>query len=105
MTMNKEGVKYDENKVRLDLTPTEAIWALGEVLTYGAKKYGEYNYLKGMAWHRLFGAALRHLWAWWGREDNDPESKLPHLYHALACIAILITYEKTKKGTDDRPEK
>jgi len=97
-----EGVKYDQAKSRLDLIPPETIQALGDVLTYGAVKYGDHNWLKGMQWHRLFGAAMRHLWAFWSGKDLDEESKLPHLYHALACVAFLITYQARDIGEDDR---
>jgi hypothetical protein len=75
---------------------------MGEVLAYGAKKYAEHNYLKGMAWTRLIGAALRHCFSWLRGEDIDPESGLPHLSHALASIAMLIETIDRKKGTDDR---
>lgn len=98
----KEGVKHDQNKPRLDLIPPEAIMALGEVLDYGAKKYGEHNWLKGMSWGRVFGAALRHLFQFWAGEDRDKESGLCHLHHAFANIAFLITYRLRGNGEDDR---
>ena len=34
-----EGYKADEGKVRMDLIPPEAMFALAHVLTFGAKKY------------------------------------------------------------------
>ena len=101
--MKNEGVKFDEEKIRLDLIPPQAIFALGEILTIGAKKYGEYNWLKGMEWYRVFGACLRHLWAWWASPKPDPESGKSHLWHALACISFLIVYEQEGIGTDNRP--
>lgn len=97
-----EGIKYDKNKARLDLIPKEALDALGSVLQYGANKYGDRNWEKGMEWHRVYGALQRHLWAFWSGEDTDPESGLPHLEHALANAAFLLTYYKRKIGTDDR---
>jgi hypothetical protein len=35
-------------------------------------------------------------------EDNDPDSGLPHEYHALACLAIIIDARATGKLIDDR---
>jgi len=100
--VQNHAVKFDGNKPRLELVPPSAILALGEVLGYGAKKYCEHNYLKGMAHTRLVGATLRHLFSWLGGEEIDPESKLPHLSHALASIAMLIETKARGVGTDDR---
>lgn len=107
------GVKFDTNKERLDLIPSEAIFALGAVLTYGANKYSSRNWENGMEWGRVFGAAMRHLWTWWGAKETrtrvnflfgelDEETEFSHLWHAFACIAFLITYEERRIGTDTR---
>lgn len=98
----KEGLRYDKEKPRLDLIPPEAIMALGEVLRKGAEKYADRNWEKGMDWSRVFGPLQRHLWKWWGGENRDSETNLSHLYHALANIVFLLTYEERKIGTDDR---
>ena len=97
-----EALKHDKEKLKLELIPPEAINSLGEVLTFGAKKYGERNWENGFCYSRLFGALMRHLWAFWGGEDIDAESGLPHLYHAHACIAFLVTHYDRKIGVDDR---
>jgi hypothetical protein len=39
---------------------------------------------------RYYAAALRHLPAWRGGEELDPESGLTHLAHALANAAFLM---------------
>ena len=96
------AVKYDAGKPRLELVPPRAMTAMGLVLGYGAAKYGEHNYLKGMAWGRLAGASMRHTFSWLMGEDKDPESGLPHLYHALASLAMLIETVERGVGLDDR---
>lgn len=96
------AVKFDGDKPQMELVPASAMIGLAKVLGYGAAKYARYNYLKGMAWTRLSGAALRHIFSWLAGEDIDPESKLPHLYHALASIAMLIETIERDKGLDDR---
>jgi len=99
-----ESRKYDEMKPQLDLIPVEAIRALGDVLTYGARKYSARNWeAPGLRWGRVYAAALRHLLAWWSREDVDDESGLPHLAHALTNLAFLVTYTVRGRGEDDRP--
>jgi Domain of unknown function (DUF5664) len=101
-TKTSQGVKYDKDKLRYDLIPPEALDELAKVLTFGAAKYADRNWEKGMNWGRVFGAAMRHMWAWWRGEAKDPETNYSHLSHAITCIAFLLTYEKRKVGTDDR---
>ena len=96
------AIKADKEKTRLDLIPPELISAVGRVLTFGSVKYSERNWEKGMAWGRVFGALMRHMWAWWGGEKQDPETGMSHLWHAGCCIAFLISYEERGIGTDDR---
>lgn len=52
------GVKYDAGKPRLDLLPPKAVMALGEVMTYGAAKYGADNW-QGVASERYSGRLRR----------------------------------------------
>jgi hypothetical protein len=96
------AVKHDGLKPRVDLIPPEAIFAMGTMFRHGAEKYDDRNWEKGMKWSRVFGSTIRHLWAWWGGEDIDPDSKQPHLYSAACCVAMLIAYRERKAGTDDR---
>ena len=65
-------------------------------------KTGDRNWEKGMKWGRVYGALMRHLWAWWRGEKADPETGMSHLWHAGCCIAFLITYEQRGIGEDDR---
>lgn len=98
----RDGVKFDSGKRRVDLVPTEAINALADILTAGAVKYGEHNWRYGMDWSRVYGAAQRHLLAFWGGDDIDDESGMPHLWHALTNIAFLVSYQAMSVGRDDR---
>ncbi len=96
-------VKHDGDKpTRPELVPYDAVDFLGRVLKHGAAKYGDHNWLKGTEWSRYLGAAERHLGAFKNGEDADPESGLPHLAHALCCIAFLLVYQLRAVGTDDR---
>lgn len=106
------GFKKDEGKVRLELIPPEAVFALGTILTFGGIKYPRRNWEYGMSWGRVFGALMRHLWCWWGGQgptaksfvfgDTDEETKHSHLWHALCCIVFLVAYEERNIGEDDR---
>ena len=66
-------------------------------------KTGERNWELGMKWGRLYAALRRHMAAWWSGEDNDPETGMPHTWHACACLAFIVAYEQRGVGTDDRP--
>jgi hypothetical protein len=98
-----EGVKFDADKARYDLIPPEIEEAIAKVLTFGAVKYGERNWELGMKWGRPYAALRRHMAAWWSGEDTDPETGMPHTWHACACLAFIVAYEQRGVGTDDRP--
>lgn len=40
---------------------------------------------------RYFAASIRHLTAWYGGEENDDESGLSHLAHAMCCILFMMS--------------
>lgn len=110
-----EGMKFDADKCRLELFPGDALVAIAWVLTYGAKKYTARNWEKGISWGRVYGALMRHLWAWWQGKaptkesflfgEVDGDTQFSHLWHAGCCIIFLITYEaRGMKEFDDRPK-
>lgn len=98
----KKFLKFDSEKNRLDLIPPELINEVGKILTIGSKKYNDRNWEQGSDWSIYYGAAQRHLWAWFGGEDLDTETGESHLSHALCCITFLLTYTKRNVGKDDR---
>lgn len=97
-----EGTKYDNGKPRMDLIPPELLMEVSKILTFGADKYAERNWEKGMDWGRVYGALQRHLWAWWSGDSKDAETGESHLAHAACCIAFLLTYEQRGIGKDTR---
>lgn len=101
-SVKTEGVKADQGKARYDLIPPEYLQGCAEILTFGAEKYAPRNWELGMDWGRVYGALQRHLWAWWGGQDNDPETGKSHLWHAACCLAFLMAYEQRGIGTDTR---
>jgi hypothetical protein len=101
-TVPKGATKNDNGKPDLSLVPRAAIEAIGRAMTFGAFKYSRNNWKKGMEWSRLVASCMRHLTAWNDGENQDPESTLNHLDHALACLAMLADYQKTKNGIDNR---
>lgn len=96
------GTKHDGAKPNLALIPIEAVWALGESLTYGAKKYGDDNFREGLNVRRQLSASLRHIYQALEVEDIDAESGCLHLGNALASIAMAIYTIKHNPDFDDR---
>lgn len=91
----KNGKKYDDGKLRYDLVPVGAHEGLAEVFTYGATKYGDNNWQQVEA-DRYTAALFRHVNAWRKGQRYDLESRLHHLKHAMANIAILLWKEESK---------
>lgn len=84
------------------LLPPESLIEVAKVFGFGAEKYNEDNWRGGFKWRRLISAVLRHVFAWLGGEDKDPESGLSHLAHAACGILMLLSFEINKSGQDDR---
>lgn len=99
---NGGGIKHDTDKPRTDLLPADALIEVSKVLAFGAKKYAPRNWEKGMAWGRLSGAMLRHLFAWSRGVETDEETGFNHLAHAACCSLMLLSLVLRGSGTDDR---
>ena len=94
--------KFDANKARYDLLPAKALDEVVKIYTFGSLKYGDHNWRKGLIWSRVFGALMRHAWAFWRGEDRDKESGHLHLAHATWCCLTLIEYYHIHRKLDDR---
>jgi len=93
------GIKFDADKPRWDLLPWAEMEDVVQVLTFGAKKYGAYNWRSvPQAQERYFSAALRHITAWKSGEIIDPESGLPHLSHAISSLLFLDNFDGEDHG-------
>lgn len=101
----KEAMKHDQGKLPLHLIDPLWLTTTARVLDFGQKKYAAWNWAQGtFAWSRLYSALQRHLNAWWGGEYLDPETGLPHLWHANCCLMFLTRYVEDGMGKDDRPK-
>lgn len=90
----QKGMKFDEGKLRFDLSPRIAEKQLAAVLTFGALKYNDNSWqLVENARERYYAALRRHLDDYRSGEHIDDDSGLHHLSHALACVAFLLWLE------------
>ena len=99
---NKEAGRFDEGKVRHDLVPAWALDKLAEVYTYGAQKYDDNNWLKGMKWSKVQGPLERHYNKWKRGHIKDDESNCYHLAMVAWNAIALMMYQENGLGTDDR---
>lgn len=97
-----QGVKHDTHKVRYDLIPFDLLEGEQKVWEFGARKYSPNQWRKGMPMTQPYNALLRHLFAFMGGEDNDPESGLNHLDHAACCLRMMQNTYKNHPFLDDR---
>lgn len=94
--MNEElvqGNKFDEGKLRFDLLPLDALEEIVRVYTFGAQKYGDRNWEKGIVYSRFVGASFRHILSWFKGSKADEESGIHPLAHAAWSLIALLTYD------------
>ncbi len=82
--------------------PSQPLVEVAKVYGFGAKKYAKRNWERGYDWSLSYSALQRHLHAFWGGEEIDPESGLQHLAHAVFHCLALIEWQKTHPEMDDR---
>lgn len=101
LTNPKDAIGCD--KLPLHLWP-ETATAMGCLaLLEGAVKYGRLNWRAvGVRVSIYIDACKRHLNAYFEGQDIDPDSGLPHLAKALACLAILVDADAAGQLNDDR---
>lgn len=98
------GTKHDQDKPDLSQITYELVELVARVRMFGAKKYARNNWKKGFKISRSIAAALRHIFMFMGGEDNDQESGLSHLGHAICCLEHAIWDLKYHPQNDDRKE-
>ena len=85
------GTRDNAGKPRWSLVDFDALEPMVRVLEFGAQKYGDNNWKKGLKTTEICESLLRHIIAYLNCENNDSESKLPHIGHIL-CNAMFLSY-------------
>lgn len=98
-----EAGHKDEGKVQFQYILAMPFFdEVAKVGTFGAAKYGQWNYKAGMPWMKLCGSMSRHLIAFIRGENNDTESGLSHLAHLAYDAAMVYSYIGRHDSLDDR---
>lgn len=91
-------------KLPYSCLPSAVSAAVSLAFLEGACKYGRHNYrVAGVRYSVYHDAARRHLDLAWEGQDIDPDSGLPHIDKAIACLFVLRDAQMNSKCTDDRP--
>ena len=104
------GSKLDAGKNRLGLVLgsfSNALWAVGEVGTYGATKYCDHGWEQvpdGVS--RYTDALMRHMLKELGGEMSDADTDMLHAAHsawnALARLELIVREKKQKLATTNQ---
>jgi len=104
-TLEEKGMRFNEGKERWSLVDFESLKPMVKVLEFGAQKYDDHNWKKGLKTTEVAESLIRHLTAYLNGEDNDKETGLPHTGHIL-CNAMFLSYmHEFKKEFDTRYKK
>jgi hypothetical protein len=102
--VSSTGAEKGSKLARFDLIPAEPLRILAEHYGRGSLKYADRNWEAGYDWSLSFAALNRHLWAFWGGEDIDPETGSPHMAAVAWHAFTLLEYMRTHPEFDNRPE-
>lgn len=91
-----KGMRFNDGKAKWHLVDFDSLEVMVKVLEYGATKYPEDNWKKGLNPTEVLESLQRHLISLFNGEQIDKESKLPHIGHVL-CNAMFFSYLTRKK--------
>ena len=101
-TGGAKGVKPE----RFSLIPTRALAWVARMYGRGAEKYHETpdnpNWRKGYEWSKSYDALMRHATQFWGGEDIDEETQLPHMAAVAFHALTILTFMEEHPEFDDR---
>lgn len=94
--------RYNQGKPPMELLDRYALEQLALVMDFGRRKYSKHNWRKGLPHSEILACGIRHLLAALESEDNDPDSGLPHVAHAMANCMMYLANAKYHPELDDR---
>ena len=88
------------------LIPVGPLQTLARIYGRGAEKYHETpdnpNWRKGYEWSKAYSALMRHATQFWGGEDIDQETGLPHMAAVAFHAFSLLEFMEEHREYDDR---
>ena len=89
---NEQGGKQSKVPFRLDVTPPFALLAIGEVLSTGSEKYGDWNWLN-IPTNDHLNHALGHIFAY----ISGQEQQMNLRHAATRMLFALDMFEREEK--------
>lgn len=86
------ALRYDQGKTPYHLFPLDAYEEICRVMQFGAQKYAERNWEKGMSWSRVARSMLSHFIQMCKGETHDAESGCTHAGHMAWNALVLCAY-------------
>jgi hypothetical protein len=102
MSEVEKGIRLNAGKPRWSLLPQSSLIPMVRVLEFGAEKYGNHNWQKGLSVVEICESLKRHLDSFMEGEDTDFESFLSHIGH-IQCNAMFLAWMlEHRPELDDR---
>lgn len=104
--MTDKATRYNQSKLRPSLFPVVCYVHIIEILEFGAKKYSDDNWKKGLSFKSCLDSLERHLIKFKLGENCDEESGLLHVGHIIINAMFIMYFILTgRTDLDDREKK
>lgn len=88
--MSEKANRFNKGKPRWGLVDFKSLIPFVRVLEFGANKYSDDNWKKGLERKEILESAFRHIVELMDGENNDEESGLHHAGHVIANMMFLL---------------
>lgn len=95
----ERGTRHNEGKVRWSLVHYKSMEPMIRALMFGANKYGDFNWMKGLNKKQILESLQRHLAALMDEQTHDEESGVHHIGHIMAN-AMFYSYFELPENKD-----
>lgn len=97
------GLRFNKGKLRWGLVNYKALEPMIRVLMFGAEKYDDHNWKKGMPRKVVLECLQRHLADLMDGQTHDKESGLPLIGHIMCNAMFYQYYVDHNIGADEEP--
>lgn len=99
---NHKMPKKEKKRAQFTALDPRVIAEVSEVAGFGAEKYARLDYRKGATASEYIDASMRHLTKWLIGVDNDDESGMSHMAHAMWNLHAARSNQLDKTLKEDR---
>jgi hypothetical protein len=89
---SETGIRENNGKLRWGLVDYKALEPMIRVLEFGARKYSDDNWKKGLVHREVLESAQRHLAAMLSGENIDNESYQLHAGHVMCNLMFWVHF-------------